>query len=65
MYNIIVNPALEYSSEPWVLREGDKNKPEASRMRFLLPPLGVSLAGKIRITDMGKHFGTEGMVKEI
>jgi hypothetical protein len=47
MYNIIANPALGYSSEPWVLREGDKNRTETSRMRFLRPPLGVSLTCKI------------------
>lgn len=36
MFNIIANLLLQYGSETWVLRQGDK-RTEASEIKFLRP----------------------------
>jgi hypothetical protein len=51
-HNVIVKPALQCCNETWVLEEEDKRKREASEMRFLRPPLGISLGDKIGSTDI-------------
>jgi hypothetical protein len=64
-HNIIAKPALQYDSEPWELRDEDKKRIETSQMRFLRPPLDVSLRDKITSTDIREQLGTGRMVEGI
>jgi hypothetical protein len=54
MHNTISEPALQYGSATWVLREANKRRIEASDMR-----------SKLRSTGTRKQLGTEKMVEEI
>jgi hypothetical protein len=60
IHYIISKAELQYSTHMWVLREGKRT--EASKMRFLRPPVNISMRGKTRSIDTRKQVGTERIV---
>jgi hypothetical protein len=65
IHNIVSEPALQYGSATWVLREEDKRKIGALDMRLVAATVYISLRTKVRSSDTRKQLGTEQMVEEI
>jgi hypothetical protein len=56
IFNMKTEVILKYVVRPWVLKEGDNGRLEASQMRLLLPPVKCRYKKKNTVFQMqGEH----------
>jgi hypothetical protein len=63
--NITTKTALKYGSETWMLNKRDKQRLEATQMRFLRPLLGYTKLDRQRNLDIRERLRAQSIVEEI
>ena len=61
----IVNIALKFGSEAWVLKKREEQRLEAAQMKFLRHLLGITKLDKEKDQRIRQKTGAENTVKEI
>ena len=60
IHNFTAKAALKFGSEVWVLKKRDKQRLEATQMKFLRHLLGITKLDKKKYTSIRKkNWGTE------
>jgi hypothetical protein len=63
--NITAKTALKHGSETWMLNYRDKQRLEATQMRFLRPLLGYIKLDRQRNVDIRERLRVQSIVEEI
>jgi hypothetical protein len=65
IHNITAKAALKFGSEAWALKKREKQRLEASQMKFLRHLLGITKLDKGRGHYIQEKFGVQNIVKEM
>jgi len=65
IHNVTAKEVLKFGSEAWVLKKGEKQRLEATQMKFLRHLLGITKPDKEKNPCIREKTGAENIVKEI
>ena len=65
VYNVVVVPTLVYGCEAWVLKERDKSRVQAMKMKVLRGVVGVTRLDCVRNEEIRKGLKQEAVVAQV